>query len=443
MQRPSGARLGHGTMVRARLARAVRHVLGSLMPDPPRTTAPSTPTHAPSLRLPEPLPAPDEAARLRARAALAEARAEMPTLLGDSPPIRPPEPSYVPAEAAGLRQALRAYTDHIDRLLTAADEERRVLREQVTRLSEEVLLLRAEVSGLRALLPTSQTAALPAPPATPAPHPSLPGHSHVPDAPPPPARVEQLSFQAAHTAPTPQPSQPGALPVADSFAPTAPTVPPEQRAPAIQHFPAATPSRSEEESHALDAPVAAVEQATATTYQTPKPPAAAPTEPLPLHEREQGAHAAPRATPERRVLPTAVPVSAALPPQDPPPVTERSALMAANTRSEELERFDARVFPAGTIGVLVAISPVDDFHGLTMIQERLSAEAVVESVELSSYEFGEARLRLTFRVPTRGRWLRTALERAAGAPLDLAALRFAQGTIHARVAGTRVGEPHR
>lgn len=100
---------------------------------------------------------------------------------------------------------------------------------------------------------------------------------------------------------------------------------------------------------------------------------------------------------------------------------------------EALQRFDARVFPAGTIGLLVALAPVDDFHRLTMIQERLGNEAGVESVELSTYESGEARLRLTFRLPARGRWLREVIERAAGAPIDLPSLHFQQGVVHARL----------
>jgi hypothetical protein len=107
-------------------------------------------------------------------------------------------------------------------------------------------------------------------------------------------------------------------------------------------------------------------------------------------------------------------------------------VQAAPREDEELARWDARVFPAGTIGLLVGLAPVDDFHRLTMIQERLGNEAGVESVELSSYEMGEARLRLTFRMPARGRWLRETIERAAGARIDPATIRFEQGMVHAR-----------
>jgi hypothetical protein len=346
--------------VRVRLARAVRHVLGSLVPPPPPAVTPHVPPLTTSLALPAPVP--DEGAILRARAALAEARAEMPTLLQEAPPVRTPEPSYIPAEAAGLRQALRAYTDHVDRLLSAADDERRVLREQVTRLNEEVLMLRAEMDSLRALLPATHTAAALS-------EPSPTTSASVP-------QVAQPPVAAGISAPVSEPAAPSAA------------------------HPLAAPARTDDAAQLpTDVPHAPHGEAAPLVPVMPPKPAAD----VPATPRVQSPTQAPEASPH--------------------PVE----------RSEELARFDARAFPAGTIGLLVALSPVDDFHRLTMVQERLSNEAGVESVELSSYEYGEARLRLTFRTAARGRWLREALERAAGVPLDPASLRFDKGVVSARL----------
>jgi hypothetical protein len=254
---------------------------------------------------------------VRARAALAEARAEMPTLMRDVE--RPPTVEHVPAEAAGLRQALRSYTDHVDRLLAAADDERRALREQVMRLNEELLLLRAEVADLRAVLPSGQG---PAP---------------------------QLGESAG------SPAQPAV-------------------------------------SQAREAEMAA---------------AAAPDVAAPALASDAASEAA---------------IAGA-------ETTEREAAEPGAPAEPDLE---SRLFPAGTIGVLVALSPVDDFRRLAMIQERLAQEAPVEHVELTSYEFGEARIRITFRQPARGPWLKEALERAAGAPIAPEAIVVDQGTVHAR-----------
>lgn len=313
VDRPAASRpVGDGHArggVRLRFVRAVRHVLASLLPPerlpvhqpvpPPVAVRLAPPTAVPPPYLP---PAHEEALH-RARAALAEARAEMPTLLQDSGrPERLEEVEYRPAEAVGLRQALRAYTDHVDRLLAAADEERRALRAQVMRLSEELLLLQAEVADLRARLAT---------PATPA------------ELPTPPAAL-----------PEPEPAPPPSVP-AETIAPPA---------------------------------------------ETPRP------EP------------------------------------------------AASAMTPALSELESRVFPAGTIGVLVALSPVDDFYRLTMIQERLALEPLVEHVELSSYEFGEARIRLTFRQPVRWPWIRAAIEAAAGAPVAPEGVTPGQGIIHVRLA---------
>jgi hypothetical protein len=226
-----------------------------------------------------------------------------------------------------------------------------VLRDQVNRLSEELLMLRAEVTGLRALIP-------------PAPPPLL--HQPVEPVPNivPPVVAESSSVSAPPTLkgeaePPPPVSMLAAID--DAEARPAPAAAPESSPPPLPPPP--------------ESPVPAQRSDAAEPVQSPADPAGA----------------------------------------------------------EALARLDARVFPAGTIGLLVGLAPVDDFHRLTMMQERLRDEAGVESVELSSYEFGEARLRLTFRMPARGRWLRETIERAAGAPLDPATIRFEQGMVHARL----------
>jgi hypothetical protein len=131
----------HWRALRVRLAGTLGRAAASLAPPvaarPPR--APALPDDA------------TDARRARARAALAEARALMPGVLGDAPTAPPaPIPAYLPTEAAELRQALRAYTDRVDRLLLDAEEERRTLREAVGRLTAELAALRAELAELRA-----------------------------------------------------------------------------------------------------------------------------------------------------------------------------------------------------------------------------------------------------------------------------------------------------
>lgn len=102
--------------------------------------------------------------RLRARTALAEARAQMPSLLeGRAPAPTPTDSERLPSEAAGLRRALREYTDHVDQRLAAVDDERRALREQVARLSAELETLRGELVRLASALPPAQPAALAGP----------------------------------------------------------------------------------------------------------------------------------------------------------------------------------------------------------------------------------------------------------------------------------------
>lgn len=140
---PRSAGLGMLGVVR----RVVSTALGALTASPP-------PRH-------RPMPAPPPDAVLRAREALAQAAAEMPTLLHDEDnapataiaPIDASAAGHVPSEAAALRQALRAYTDQIDRLLAGADEERWALRAQVAQLTAEVSALRAELAGIRVALP--------------------------------------------------------------------------------------------------------------------------------------------------------------------------------------------------------------------------------------------------------------------------------------------------
>jgi hypothetical protein len=345
--------------VRLRLVRAVRQVLGAIAPPEPSVPravngGPSVPaaTHRP---VPAYLPADDEAARLRARRALAEARAEMPTLLADSvPPTHTGAAEHIPAEATGLRQALRTYTDHVDRLLAAADEERRVLRDQVSRLSEELLMLRAEMAEVRAALPAAE-----------------------------PGRMEVLLPPVAAQPDAEQPAPPPASLSGHPVASEAPTV--ASSVPEPSTAPSAVPQPAE------------VEPAGVST-QGPAPNA--------------NAHA---------VGPMAV---ANAPPAAPPAATAVGA-----ARADDLARLEGKVFPAGTIGLLLVLYPVDDFHRLTGIQEGLGAESAVEHIELSSYVPGEARLRLTFRQPVRWPWLRAAIERAAGSPIDLGSLTLERGSV--------------
>ena len=94
------------------------------------------------------------AARLRARRALADAKGALGGLLDEAaspPPLpRPAVIEHVPTEADALRHALRAYTDHVERLLVTAERDRRTLTETVARLERDLTDLRAEVRTLRA-----------------------------------------------------------------------------------------------------------------------------------------------------------------------------------------------------------------------------------------------------------------------------------------------------
>jgi hypothetical protein len=128
-----------GSGVGRQFAQAVRRVVDALLP-PARSVVPAVPT-APPMQ--------ETDVRLRARQALAEARAHLEPLLSDGPGPAEEAIEHPLAESVLLRQSLRAYTDHVERLLAAAEEERRALRTQINRLTEEVLALRAEVAELR------------------------------------------------------------------------------------------------------------------------------------------------------------------------------------------------------------------------------------------------------------------------------------------------------
>lgn len=128
------------------LVQAVRRVVDALLPPAPRPNIPAPPV---------PAPAPEEEVQRRARQALAAARAHLEPLLSDGPRLAEEAVEHPLAESVLLRQSLRAYTDHVERLLAAAEEERRALRAQINRLTEEVLVLRAEVAELRATLPAA------------------------------------------------------------------------------------------------------------------------------------------------------------------------------------------------------------------------------------------------------------------------------------------------
>lgn len=139
-----------------KLAQTVRRAVDVLLPPAPRLNVPSVPV---------PAATPEAEARQRARQALAEARAHLEPLLSDGPRPTVETVEHPLAESVLLRQSLRAYTDHVERLLAAAEEERRALRAQINLLREEVLGLRAEVTELRAALPMAAARPSAVPPA--------------------------------------------------------------------------------------------------------------------------------------------------------------------------------------------------------------------------------------------------------------------------------------
>lgn len=311
---------------RAGLARGLRRIANRLV-------APA----APPARFPVAVPnLPLAVQQERARSVLAEASATMSGLM-DEPPTMPSQPAVVehlPGEAIELRQALRAYTDRLERLLARSDEERDELREHVRRLGDEVQSLRAEVAGLRAALATPETV-----PAT------LPG-------------AEDNS--ATTTGAPLRPSEGYQGPIGESVTRT--------------------------ESERVD------EEAMTAVGEATSPSA-------PVAESAPGPEA-PRATAvsDKRVAEAGAPTAT---PRQPDP-------------AEDEARLGGRVFPAGTIGVVVTLSPVESFAGLTGIQSRLAAEPGVEHVELQQFEGGVARLHLNFRHAIEWPRLRAGVARAAG-----------------------------
>lgn len=290
--------------VRLRFAQAVRHVIRALT------------TGQPDRRRPAPLPATEEhVARLRARSALAEARAQMPSLVPVPATAEPAPPAeHVPGEAAGLRQALRAYTDRVDRLLAASDEERRSLRDQVDRLAGEMLALRAELAGMRAALAEG--------------------------APRREARWGTTGMEADADAGEPPPRT------------------------------GVVPDGAQEIDAQLPAPAAA------DAAGEPQPPAA-----------------------------------------------------ASPAGSVEHTRWDSRVFPAGTVGITLALRPVRDPQQAQLIAARLSTQPGLEHVELQPVESGQARYRVTFRQPTPWPVLRSAVEAASETTIDPAGVAMARGLV--------------
>lgn len=320
------------SMVRTRFAHALRRIVRTVTEAGRAIASPQPP--------PRPGPAEDDA-RERARLALMEARARMPGLLGeDEAAVSIPVPSavtgavegvHVPAEARELRQALRTYTDRVDRLLAEAEAERRGLRDEIARLRAEVSTVRRALEDLRALPAGALPAAgLPAPPSASAPVPTIATNENT---------GEKL--------------------------PTA-TMPGDVQRPA---------------------PV-------------PSPPA--------LHDDAVAGDAAAGAS---------EPVAARVPGGDTAPVED-----------EDRAR---RVFPAGTIGVLVALRPVPTAARLTLLIDRLADAPAIEQIERRDHVDDVATLRLTFREPVPWPELRALLEGAAGARIDPAAVQFARGEVRA------------
>lgn len=306
--------------VRLRLGRALRHVFRAVLPvEPARTAGPTSRADA-------------GGARLRARAALTEARAQMPTLLDDTPPAPPaPVVDVLHSEAAGLRQALRAYTDRVDRLLAASDEERRTLREQVDRLTGELHALRAELSEVRLVLAEG--------------------------------KAERLG-----------------------------------------------PGSEMRQGTAETAPRAAARDTQVDVAAGVGEPHAEP------EAGGQGAQAH-----DREV--------ATAPPPVPPPIGPD----ASGPSAEALARLETRVFPAGTVGILLTVQPLEDFERVAALLDRLRDDAAVEYVEPDSYQDERMQLRVTFRQPTPWPRLRAAIEAALDATIDPASVTIERGDVQVRL----------
>jgi hypothetical protein len=397
--------------VRRGLLRAVRRVFGALSGAPPsRAVVPARPADvAPTA--PEPAPEADQA-RLRARAALTDARAQMPSLLEERPEASSGAGEHIPAESAVLRQALRSYTDHVEGLLRAADDERRALRVQINRLSEDVLMMRAELDAMRAALPAPPTEQVPA----------LPEHSEQPATGDP--SVTSSSPAAASLTEIEPPPPSAADDAGATREPVATTavagVEPPVQLPPIPQPPPVVPSEAPLEPDRMRMPAAAslARETREGTGMRGQPPVVSDLAPDVAPEPASASQALPS---DESVTPA---VEGAL-----PPVPAQPLVVPDAGTSEAEERLAARVFPSGTVGVMVAVWPVASFEKLRSIQDGLAADPLVDRAELLTYEEGEATLRLNFRRAARWPWLRGTVERVAGAPIRPGSVSYERGTI--------------
>ncbi len=354
--------------VRRRFAAAVRHVVRSLSPAPGSRVA-ATP------------PAPEGTAdiRMRARAALMDARAHMPSLL-DEPLPTPPIVEHHTTETIDLRQALRGYTDRVDRLLADADEERRMLRKQVGRLTGEMLALRAEMAEMRATLMDSSATDRRAPIALPVgtPRPEL-----TAGMPPPPATARPSGQAAARL------DVVGASAAPDTTAIPAPPAPAASGGTSPTLDPVAmfgnTPTFISARDHELEA-----------TRDT----------------RDRGGD------------------SGASRPSAPPP---------AGAPHDEDTRRESRIFPAGTVGILLTFRPAQRPERVAAIAGRIVTDPGLEHAEVVEGGVGASGMRLTFRQPMPWPRLRTIIEAATGAMIDPDSVVIGQGAVAVRLRG-RVGE---
>lgn len=372
--------------VRRRLTRAVRHVIGVLIAGAPRAEGvPPADRQALALAAGAPPRPPGDDPLVRARRALSEARAEMPLLLADPPPQPSPEMLFS-NETAGLRQALRSYTDRIDRLLLAAEEERRIMREQVDRLTGEIAALRDGLAGVRAALPAREVAlALAAGPAV----------------------ADAVPATLSAVAPTVEQAVPAEA-VADERV-QLPADWPGQSAGLIEPPPVAG---AEKEAETAVRPSNAGESGARVDEQVALP---GQSRNEPSNAGEASAHL--NDAPALR--------HSAAPPDDPfSGCAAGQAPLSPEEEEEGTEQLSVahwqpdRIFAAGSIGLQVVLTPVTDMAQLAAMQAHLDDDPLIQHAQLVSYAAGEARLRLLFRAPAPWPRLRELIERAVGATIE-------------------------
>jgi hypothetical protein len=376
---------------------------------PDHATSATSPDDAPAPPQWEPLP--DEAATVldpleRARAALADARRQMPGMLGEATDERPLPQNVMPPEPpdrideTGIVAEVRA-------LITQLQEERRRLAEEVGELRAVVGELRGEVLRLAAAPQRTYVEHAPEPPADPLA--IAPGDEELPEAAEAPA-ADEGSEEEAEVATV---LHPLAIP------PGAEELPPEHGS---QREGAGADLSEAEESPAESTGGGSADEV-ASGGEAEAPLVAAALRWHPVERGDFGFWARPEALDlleEGEFIEVGSAVADTAVQRDPPEsvaelhgegsaeseVVESAAAAQADAPAEDVEPQDSPLASAyqaelipGEKPLNLSVGPLHGVRRLSALEHRLAGCAGVERVELASYRGGEALFRVTLRSP--------------------------------------------